>query len=88
MKLIPGYNFINVLQAAFMRTGHENTGHENAKNTVKSSVFFALLGSVHTKAACKMLIKLTTGENFNTILLVAFLPQCQFQQHFTRAFFI
>jgi hypothetical protein len=50
-------NFINVLQAAFMRTGHENTGHENANNKVKSSVFFALLGSVHAKAACKMLIK-------------------------------
>ena len=32
------------------------------KNTVKLSVFFALLGSTCLKAACKMLVKLTTGQ--------------------------
>jgi len=32
------------------------------KNIVKSSVFFALLGSTHKKAPCKMLMKLTPGS--------------------------
>ncbi len=57
----PGVNFINVLLAAFMRTGLVS-----ANNTVKSSVFFALLGSAHTKAARRTLMNLIqeTFEDF------------------------
>jgi len=46
------------LHGAFMRTDHKS-----AENTVKLSVFFALLGSAQVKAAHKMLVKLTTGDN-------------------------
>jgi len=42
----------------------------NAKKTVKPSVFFALLGSAHIKAAFRTLMKLTPGCS-------------QFHQHFT-----
>jgi hypothetical protein len=35
------------------------TDPESAKKTVKLSVFFALLGSAHLKAAHRMLMKLT-----------------------------
>jgi len=35
---------------------------ESAKNTAKSSVFFALLGSGRVKAVRKMLVKLTPGN--------------------------
>jgi len=34
---------------------------QKRKETVKLSVFFSLLGSAHTKAAHKMLVKLTPG---------------------------
>jgi len=34
---------------------------KSAKNTVKQSVFFALLVSARAKAACKMLMKLGLG---------------------------
>ena len=36
---------------------------ESAKKIVKLSSFFALLGSVCVKAACRMLVKLTPGDN-------------------------
>ncbi len=39
----------------------------SAKNTVKPSVFFALLGYVSVKAVHKMLVKLTQGLNFTSI---------------------
>jgi hypothetical protein len=51
---ISGANFINVLQAAFI---HPDT--ESTKKTVKSSVFFSLLGSARIKAAPRTLMKLT-----------------------------
>ncbi len=63
LKLLPRVNFINILQAAFT---HEDS--KNAKKTVKLSVFFTLLGSARTKAARRMLMKLTPGwvkENGN-----------------------
>jgi hypothetical protein len=53
MKLSPGVNFINFLQAAFMHADPKST-----KNTVKLPVFFALSGSVCAKAARRMLMKL------------------------------
>jgi len=62
-------NFINILRAAFWRTDPKS-----AKNTVKQSVFFALLGSTHAKAAHKMLMKLTLVANFINILQAAFVP--------------
>jgi hypothetical protein len=48
-----GVNFINI-HTAFMREDPES-----AKNTVKLSVFFELLGSTSIKAARKTLMKLT-----------------------------
>jgi len=42
------------------------------KNKVKLSVFFLVSGYLCTKAACKMLMKLTTGINFINILQAAF----------------
>ncbi len=51
-----GVNFINILPAAFM-----HADPKSAKNTVKLSIFFALLGSAGAKAACRMLMKLTRG---------------------------
>jgi hypothetical protein len=49
-----GVDFINVLQADFMCADPKS-----AKKTVKLSVFFALLGSVFTKATHRTLMKLT-----------------------------
>jgi hypothetical protein len=42
------------------------------KKAVKSSVFFALLGSLHAKAARKTLVKSTPDVNFTNILQAAF----------------
>ena len=54
-KLTPaGVNFTNILRAAFTRSDPKK-----AKKTVKLSSLIALLGSLRTKAACKMLAKLT-----------------------------
>jgi len=53
-----GVNFTNILWAAF-----KPADPESAKNTVKLSVFFGLLGSGRTKAARRMLVKLTPGVN-------------------------
>ena len=53
----PGVNFINILRAAFTLTGPNST-----KKCVKSSSFFALLGSASVKAARSMLVKLTLGD--------------------------
>jgi len=57
VKLTPGVNFINILIKAF-----KQADHKSAKNTVKLSVSFTLLGSAHIKAACKMLVKLAPGD--------------------------
>ncbi len=46
--------FHHILCAAFIRPNPKG-----AKNTDKPSVFFALLGSAHVKAVCKMLVKST-----------------------------
>jgi len=54
VKLTPGVNFINVLQAPFMRLDPES-----AKNTDGLTVFFALLGSACEKAASRKVMKLT-----------------------------
>jgi len=45
-----------ILLAAFARADPTS-----AKNTVKPSVFFALLGSTRLIGACKMLVKSTPG---------------------------
>ncbi len=50
----PGVNFINVLQADFMRADPESV-----KMTVKLSIFFAISGSLHVKAGHRTLMKLT-----------------------------
>jgi hypothetical protein len=55
----PGVNFTNILSAALM-----HADPKSAKNTVKLSVSFALLGSTPGKALHKMLVKLTLGVNF------------------------
>jgi len=52
-----GVNFINILLEALMRADPKR-----AKNTVKPSIFSALLGSAHVKALSKMLLKLTPGD--------------------------
>ncbi len=52
----PGINFINVLQTAFTLADSKS-----AKKKVKLAVFFVPFGSVHAKAAHRMLIKLTQG---------------------------
>jgi len=52
-----GVNFIKVVRAAFM--------HSDPKSTKKTSLrcLFALLGSVHAKAARRTLMKLTHDVN-------------------------
>ena len=57
----PGVNFINVLRAAFT-----HADPESAKKTVKSSSFFALLGSARVKAARRMLMKLNPAMWLST----------------------
>ncbi len=75
-----GVNFINILQAAFMKIDPKS-----AKNSVKLSVFFALLGSASINAARKMLMKLTKGGNIfgffakrflSKRILLSSLPNC------------
>ena len=50
----PRVNFTNILRAAFTRVDPKS-----AKKMLNLTVFFALLGSVRVKAACRMLVKLT-----------------------------
>ena len=52
-----GVDFTNVLQAAFT-----HADPKSAKKLLYLTVFFALLGSVQVKAAHRMLVKLTQGE--------------------------
>jgi len=54
--LAPEVNLINILQTAFA-----SADPESAKNTVKSSVFFVLLGSSSVKTVHKTFVKLTPG---------------------------
>jgi len=63
----PWVNFSNILSASF--TSVDPKSH---KNTVKLSVFFALLISVCIKALSKHVDEID--------------PRCQFHQHFTYAF--
>jgi len=56
MNTLHGFNFTNVLQAAFMCTDPESTN-----KTAKLSVFFALSGSAGAKAPCRMLMELAPG---------------------------
>ncbi len=58
------------LWAAFMCTDSKSK-----KKTKKSSIFFVLLGSICAKAACKMLVKLTSGVNITNILLAVFMRE-------------
>jgi len=46
---------------------------ESTKNTVKSSVFFALLVSARVKAARKMMMKLTEKQGVHLVQLLSFL---------------
>jgi hypothetical protein len=59
------------------------------KKTDDLTVFFALLGSVHVKAACKMLVKSTLGFYFSgrsSPVGGGMSIGCQFHQRFTRSF--
>ena len=55
---LSGFNFINVLPAAFT-----HVDPKSAKKLLDLTVFFALLGSLCVKAACRTLMKLTPGES-------------------------
>jgi len=55
--LCPEVFFIDILCTAFTLAEPKS-----AKNTVKLSVFFVLLGSASVKAARKMLVELTPVE--------------------------
>jgi len=50
MKLTPGVDFTNISRTAF-----RCADPKYAKDTVKQSVFFALLGSASVKTGCKTL---------------------------------
>jgi len=66
-----GVNFIKVLWEMFARADPES-----AKKTVKMSIFIALLGSVSTKAASRMLMKLTPdGRGYPTFWSYTWMPQ-------------
>ena len=52
-----GVNFTNVLQAAFTLADPES-----AKKLLDLTVFLALMGSAHVKAARRTLMKLNLGE--------------------------
>jgi len=56
--LTPEVDFTNILSAAFTCTDPKS-----AKNTVKQSVFFVLLGFERLKTLRKMLMKLTPGRS-------------------------
>jgi hypothetical protein len=56
----PKVDFTNILHADFTHTHNPNS----AKQTDVLTVFFALFGSTHVKAARKMLVKLTPRFNF------------------------
>ncbi len=64
-----GLNFINVLSAAFTCADPKSE-----KDNDDLTVFFTLLVSTSSKAACKMLMKLTPGLNFINVLRTAFTP--------------
>jgi len=59
VKLTPGVDLTNILQAAFARSDPIPASHQ---------CLFALLGSAVAKAACKMLVKSTPRVNFINIL--------------------
>ena len=56
LKKLRGVNFINV----FMRSFYPCSS-QKCKKLFELTVFFALLGSAHIKAASKILLKLTPG---------------------------
>ncbi len=47
------------------------TDPESVKKIFKLSVFFALLGSAHAKGTCRVMLKLTLGDN-----LTKFFDKC------------
>ncbi len=57
-----------------------------AQTTGKSSVPFALLGTACTKAAFKMLKKVTPGLNFINVLRTAFLRGTQKRKKYSQVF--
>ncbi len=66
-------DFINVLRAAF---AHPDP--ESVKKTVKLKVLFTILGSAHSKAARRTLMKLTQGVSLTSILRTPFLNESVF----------
>jgi len=66
MKLTPGINICNILQAAFMQEDREDPKIEKRRSSHRC--LFALLGSACVKAASKTLVKLTPGLNLTSIL--------------------
>jgi hypothetical protein len=63
MKLTPKVDFTNTLCAALTPADHKTT-----KTTDNLTVFFAHLGSLGIKAACKTLTKLIPKVNPNKLL--------------------
>jgi len=59
----------------FYKAAFIHADPESAKNIVKLEVFFALLGSVHVKAACETLMKLTPIALALRYLLLSFIQE-------------
>ncbi len=65
IKLRSEFDFTNILCAAYHR---RQKIPKMQKKTDSLTLFFALMGSVHVKAAHKILVKLTPVVNFINIL--------------------
>jgi len=62
-----GVNFTNILCATYTRAIPKAQ-----KKTEGLTIFFALLGSLHVKAARNNLVKLTPGLNFTNLFSCSF----------------
>jgi len=73
MKLTPGVNFINTIQAAFM-----SANPKSVKKTVKLSIYLCFWDLCSQKTDRTMLMKSTPGTNFiNMQLLRVQIPKAQ-----------
>jgi len=79
MKLSPGLNFDNIVQAAFKCIGHKSP----KRYWWLGCLFFTHLGSCRVKAAHKMLMKLTPSFYFANILWATF-----WHESILRSFFL
>jgi hypothetical protein len=67
VKLKPRIDFANILTQSFY-----TPKSQKHNKTVKQSVFFSFLGSLHAKAWHKMLVNLTPRLNFIKVLCTSF----------------